>query len=104
MLVVLGSQVGRENRVKMEEKGHRKYGARREPPRRRLGAVLGRFWDPPKNRLGYTAAGRTALFRSQDELGFRSRCLKDFDRCLFDLLIDVRSIFDRILVICWKIF
>ena len=47
ILVGFGSQVGRENRAKIEEKLHRKYDAKPEPFRTRLGSVLGRF-GPPK--------------------------------------------------------
>ena len=44
--VGFGRQVGTENRAKMEEKLHRKYDAKQEPPRRRLGTVLVAFWPP----------------------------------------------------------
>ena len=60
ILVGFGSQVGRENRAKIEEKLHRKYDAKPEPFRTRLGSVLGRFWPPkwspkaPKKKKVFT--------------------------------------------------
>ena len=43
-----GKQVGMENRAKIEEKVHRKYDAKPERPRTRLGTALVAFWLPKK--------------------------------------------------------
>ena len=40
VFLAFGRQVGGENRAGMEEKWHRKYDAKQEPPRTRLGTVL----------------------------------------------------------------
>ena len=43
ILVDFGSQVGRQNRTKIEEKVHGKYDAKQEPLRTRLGWALNNF-------------------------------------------------------------
>ena len=73
ILVGFGSQVGRENRAKIEEKLHRKYDAKPEPFRRRLGSVWGRFWPPKWNPKAPQHKGEFSLLSLRDPTLSRPR-------------------------------